>query len=156
SAAVLATLLASALRIAILAPLAAVGRQGIGGAALPRRWRLTLASSNHPATASTARILWLLDGGRNGCNKFRCRQQAQDLQGLKYNQPLHSGPVIAQRLPSAAAATAVGPCTKAPGGKAMNVREAASGATAPLPLTFACGLYDRMLRLYTREVVPAG
>ncbi len=25
-----------------------------------------------------------------------------------------------------------------------------------LPLTFACGLYDRMLALYTREVVPEG
>jgi hypothetical protein len=25
-----------------------------------------------------------------------------------------------------------------------------------LPLTFACGLYDRMLALHTREVVPEG
>ena len=38
----------------------------------------------------------------------------------------------------------------------MNVREAAPGAATKLPLTFACGLYDRMLRLYTGEVAPAG
>jgi 4,5-dihydroxyphthalate decarboxylase len=38
----------------------------------------------------------------------------------------------------------------------MTVQEAASGARARLPLTFACGLYDRMLRLYTGEVAPAG
>jgi 4,5-dihydroxyphthalate decarboxylase len=38
----------------------------------------------------------------------------------------------------------------------MNVRAATSDATAKLPLTFACGLYDRMLRLYTREVQPRG
>ena len=41
----------------------------------------------------------------------------------------------------------------------MSVQEAMRGAPAPaskLPLTFACGLYDRMLRLYTGEVVPEG
>jgi 4,5-dihydroxyphthalate decarboxylase len=38
----------------------------------------------------------------------------------------------------------------------MSVQDTASGARAGLPLTFACGLYDRMLRLYTGEVVPAG
>jgi 4,5-dihydroxyphthalate decarboxylase len=38
----------------------------------------------------------------------------------------------------------------------MNVREAGPGAATRLPLTFACGLYDRMLRLYTGEVAPAG
>jgi 4,5-dihydroxyphthalate decarboxylase len=38
----------------------------------------------------------------------------------------------------------------------MNVREAAPDAATKLPLTFACGLYDRMLRLYTGEVAPAG
>ena len=37
----------------------------------------------------------------------------------------------------------------------MNVTEATSTA-AKLPLTFACGLYDRMLRLYTGEVQPRG
>jgi 4,5-dihydroxyphthalate decarboxylase len=37
----------------------------------------------------------------------------------------------------------------------MNARES-SGAAAKLPLTFACGLYDRMLRLYTGEVAPRG
>src|SRR6476619_8484219 len=37
----------------------------------------------------------------------------------------------------------------------MSVTEAASTA-AKLPLTFACGLYDRMLRLYTGEVQPRG
>src|SRR3977135_215431 len=37
----------------------------------------------------------------------------------------------------------------------MNVTEA-TNAAAKLPLTFACGLYDRMLRLYTGEVQPAG
>src|SRR5712691_4222068 len=42
------------------------------------------------------------------------------------------------------------------GGRDMNVREAAPGAATKLPLTFACGLYDRMLRLYTGEVAPAG
>jgi len=31
-----------------------------------------------------------------------------------------------------------------------------SNATDKLPLTFACGLYDRMLRLYTHEIEPAG
>jgi 4,5-dihydroxyphthalate decarboxylase len=31
-----------------------------------------------------------------------------------------------------------------------------SAAAGKLPLTFACGLYDRMLRLYTGEVQPAG
>src|SRR6266436_3073372 len=31
-----------------------------------------------------------------------------------------------------------------------------SAAAGKLPLTFACGLYDRMLRLYTGEVRPAG
>jgi 4,5-dihydroxyphthalate decarboxylase len=38
----------------------------------------------------------------------------------------------------------------------MNVRAATSDATGKLPLTFACGLYDRMLRLYTGEVQPRG
>lgn len=38
----------------------------------------------------------------------------------------------------------------------MNVRAATSEATGKLPLTFACGLYDRMLRLYTGEVQPRG
>ena len=38
----------------------------------------------------------------------------------------------------------------------MNVRAATSDAAAKLPLTFACGLYDRMLRLYTGEVQPRG
>ena len=38
----------------------------------------------------------------------------------------------------------------------MNARAATSAAAAKLPLTFACGLYDRMLRLYTGEVRPAG
>jgi len=38
----------------------------------------------------------------------------------------------------------------------MNVLEAAPGAATKLPLTFACGLYDRMLRLYTGEVAPRG
>jgi 4,5-dihydroxyphthalate decarboxylase len=38
----------------------------------------------------------------------------------------------------------------------MNVREAASGAASKLRLTFACGLYDRMLRLYTGEVQADG
>jgi 4,5-dihydroxyphthalate decarboxylase len=38
----------------------------------------------------------------------------------------------------------------------MNVRETSSGAAAKLPVTFACGLYDRMLRLYTGEVAPRG
>src|SRR5712691_6366498 len=38
----------------------------------------------------------------------------------------------------------------------MKVREAAPGAATKLPLSFACGLYDRMLRLYTGEVAPAG
>src|SRR3981189_2221357 len=37
----------------------------------------------------------------------------------------------------------------------MNETEATSTA-AKLPLTFACGLYDRMLRLYTGEVQPRG
>ena len=37
----------------------------------------------------------------------------------------------------------------------MNVTEAPTTA-AKLPLTFACGLYDRMLRLYTGEVQPRG
>src|SRR5258707_7640242 len=37
----------------------------------------------------------------------------------------------------------------------MNVATSTAGATK-LPLTFACGLYDRMLRLYTGEVQPAG
>jgi len=37
----------------------------------------------------------------------------------------------------------------------MSVTEAA-GTAAKLPLTFACGLYDRMLRLYTGEVQPRG
>jgi 4,5-dihydroxyphthalate decarboxylase len=37
----------------------------------------------------------------------------------------------------------------------MSVTEAA-GAADKLPLTFACGLYDRMLRLYTGEVQPRG
>src|SRR5437868_7085530 len=37
----------------------------------------------------------------------------------------------------------------------MNVATTTAG-TARLPLTFACGLYDRMLRLYTGEVQPAG
>src|SRR6185369_11554695 len=37
----------------------------------------------------------------------------------------------------------------------MSVTEAAGTATK-LPLTFACGLYDRMLRLYTGEVQPRG
>jgi 4,5-dihydroxyphthalate decarboxylase len=37
----------------------------------------------------------------------------------------------------------------------MNVGTITAGA-AKLPLTFACGLYDRMLRLYTGEVQPAG
>jgi 4,5-dihydroxyphthalate decarboxylase len=37
----------------------------------------------------------------------------------------------------------------------MNVATTTAGATK-LPLTFACGLYDRMLRLYTGEVQPAG
>ena len=37
----------------------------------------------------------------------------------------------------------------------MNVTEAPTTA-ARLPLTFACGLYDRMLRLYTGEVQPRG
>ena len=38
----------------------------------------------------------------------------------------------------------------------MNVRAATPDATGKLPLTFACGLYDRMLRLYTGEVRPHG
>ena len=38
----------------------------------------------------------------------------------------------------------------------MSVTEATTTAAARLPLTFACGLYDRMLRLYTREVQPRG
>jgi len=38
----------------------------------------------------------------------------------------------------------------------MSARAAASGPAAKLPLTFACGLYDRMLRLYTGEVQPDG
>src|SRR5262245_64105816 len=38
----------------------------------------------------------------------------------------------------------------------MNVSAASSDATGKLPLTFACGLYDRMLRLYTGEVQPRG
>ena len=38
----------------------------------------------------------------------------------------------------------------------MNAREVTSGAAAKLPMTFACGLYDRMLRLYTGEVRPDG
>src|SRR6266481_9919242 len=37
----------------------------------------------------------------------------------------------------------------------MSVETITAGA-AKLPLTFACGLYDRMLRLYTGEVRPAG
>ena len=37
----------------------------------------------------------------------------------------------------------------------MNVTEAPTTAVK-LPLTFACGLYDRMLRLYTGEVQPRG
>ena len=37
----------------------------------------------------------------------------------------------------------------------MNVATTTAAATK-LPLTFACGLYDRMLRLYTGEVQPAG
>src|SRR5712675_615607 len=37
----------------------------------------------------------------------------------------------------------------------MNAATPTAG-TARLPLTFACGLYDRMLRLYTGEVQPAG
>jgi 4,5-dihydroxyphthalate decarboxylase len=37
----------------------------------------------------------------------------------------------------------------------MNVATTTVSATK-LPLTFACGLYDRMLRLYTGEVQPAG
>src|SRR5713226_2759728 len=37
----------------------------------------------------------------------------------------------------------------------MSVETITAGA-AKLPLTFACGLYDRMLRLYTGEVQPAG
>ena len=37
----------------------------------------------------------------------------------------------------------------------MSVTEA-TGTAAKLPLTFACGLYDRMLRLYTGEVQPRG
>ena len=37
----------------------------------------------------------------------------------------------------------------------MTVTEAPATA-AKLPLTFACGLYDRMLRLYTGEVQPRG
>jgi 4,5-dihydroxyphthalate decarboxylase len=31
-----------------------------------------------------------------------------------------------------------------------------SPSATKLPLTFACGLYDRMLRLYTREIQPEG
>ena len=38
----------------------------------------------------------------------------------------------------------------------MSVTEATTTAAARLPLTFACGLYDRMLRLYTGEVQPRG
>ena len=38
----------------------------------------------------------------------------------------------------------------------MSVAEATTTAAARLPLTFACGLYDRMLRLYTGEVQPRG
>src|SRR5262249_13388306 len=38
----------------------------------------------------------------------------------------------------------------------MNVSAATSEAPGKLPLTFACGLYDRMLRLYTGEVQPRG
>jgi 4,5-dihydroxyphthalate decarboxylase len=38
----------------------------------------------------------------------------------------------------------------------MNVRATPSDAAAKVPLTFACGLYDRMLRLYTGEVAPRG
>jgi 4,5-dihydroxyphthalate decarboxylase len=37
----------------------------------------------------------------------------------------------------------------------MNAATTSAGA-AKLPVTFACGLYDRMLRLYTGEVQPAG
>ena len=37
----------------------------------------------------------------------------------------------------------------------MSATEAA-GTAAKLPLTFACGLYDRILRLYTGEVQPRG
>jgi 4,5-dihydroxyphthalate decarboxylase len=37
----------------------------------------------------------------------------------------------------------------------MTVTEAPTTA-ARLPLTFACGLYDHMLRLYTGEVQPRG
>jgi hypothetical protein len=38
----------------------------------------------------------------------------------------------------------------------MNLGAAPAGAATKLPLTFACGLYDRMLRLYTGEVAPRG
>ena len=38
----------------------------------------------------------------------------------------------------------------------MSVAEATTTAAARLPLTFACGLYDCMLRLYTGEVQPRG
>src|SRR5262245_13993423 len=67
-----------------------------------------------------------------------------------------------RRSPAAARALGrhgSGGCGRArarPGGTRMSVQDAASGATARLPLTFACGLYDRMLRLYTGEVAPAG
>jgi 4,5-dihydroxyphthalate decarboxylase len=42
------------------------------------------------------------------------------------------------------------------GDQDMDVRTAAPAAATKLPLTFACGLYDRLLRLYTGEVAPAG
>jgi 4,5-dihydroxyphthalate decarboxylase len=38
----------------------------------------------------------------------------------------------------------------------MSVATATVTSPAKLPLTFACGLYDRMLRLYTGEVQPVG
>jgi len=46
--------------------------------------------------------------------------------------------------------------TVRPGPERSDEVQEATGAAARLPLTFACGLYDRMLRLYTGEVAPAG
>src|SRR5258708_5015843 len=53
-------------------------------------------------------------------------------------------------------ATGAENCASQASGVSMNVLEVTSNAAAKLPLTFACGLYDRMLRLYTGEVQPAG